>query len=470
MTDERLVRRSEYIWDVPRDEALGMRVPGRIFLSEILMQYLEPGAIQQVANVATLPGILGWSLAMPDVHTGYGFPIGGVAAFDATDGVLSPGGVGFDINCGTRLLATTLHKEEVEDKIQALVEKLFQAVPSGLGSKGRLRFSEKELNQAFLSGAKWAVNQGYGNTSDLKHCESNGCLSGADVSLISPLAKKRGMPQLGSLGSGNHFLEIQCVDQVFEKKAASLFGLKEGQVCIMLHSGSRGAGHQICTDYLKTFLKASHQYAIVLPDRQLACVPTDSQEGQHYFSAMAAAANYAWANRQIMSFWVRDVIEQEFNTTAILVYDVAHNIAKLERHQIDGEHREVYVHRKGATRAFDKDESYGIAQPVLIPGSMGTASYVLCGTKKAMTMTFGSTCHGAGRVLSRKSARSRLTWKDVTTSLQQKHITIKTEDRAAVPEEAPEAYKPIDEVINVVSKLGISRAVARLTPMGVIKG
>jgi tRNA-splicing ligase RtcB (3'-phosphate/5'-hydroxy nucleic acid ligase) len=470
MTLAELVRQDKYVWEVPKDEALGMHVPGRIFLSEALVKYLEPGAIQQVANVATLPGIQKWSLAMPDVHTGYGFPIGGVAAFDATEGVLSPGGVGFDINCGTRLLATRLFKEEIEQRIDEFLTALFQAIPSGLGSKGQLRLSETELNDVLSNGAKWAVNQGYGDATDLLHCESNGCMDDSDPSKVSPLAKKRGKPQLGSLGSGNHFLEIQCVDQICEKKAANLFGLKEGQVCIMLHSGSRGAGHQICTDYLKVFQGASRKYAIRLPDRQLACVPADSPEARDYFGAMAAAANYAWTNRQVMSFWVRNVVEQKFGTTATLVYDVAHNIAKLEKHSVGEERKEVYVHRKGATRAFDKDASYGIGQPVLIPGSMGTASYVLHGTKKAMAASFGSTCHGAGRVLSRKSARSSLTWKTVTENLRQKHIAIKTDDLSAVPEEAPEAYKPIDDVIDVVSKLGISKAVARLTPMGVIKG
>jgi len=470
MTFEELLKRDEFIWEVPKDVALGMRVPGRIFISDRLKNYLEQGAIQQVANVATLPGIQKWSLAMPDVHTGYGFPIGGVAAFDVADGVLSPGGVGFDINCGTRLLATTLLKEEIAPRIDELVTALFDAIPSGLGSKGSLRLSEKELDDVFFGGAKWAVNHGYGSPADLKHCESNGCLDGADPAKVSPLAKKRGKPQLGTLGSGNHFLEIQYVDRIFDEKAAHLFGLKEEQICIMLHSGSRGAGHQICSDYLRMFQAASRKYSIGLVDKQLACVPADSHEAREYFSAMAAAANYAWTNRQVMSFWTRDVLERKFNTTATLVYDVAHNIAKLEKHVIDGGRKDVYVHRKGATRAFDQDTSYGIEQPVLIPGSMGTASYVLHGTKKAMSTTFGSTCHGAGRVLSRKAARRSLTWREVTEDLHQKHITIKTEDLAAVPEEAPEAYKPIDEVIDVVSKLGISEAVARLTPVGVIKG
>lgn len=470
MTDRELVKQDEYVWEVPKGAAPGMRVPGRILLSDALLRYLEPAAIQQVANVATLPGIQRWSLAMPDVHTGYGFPIGGVAAFDVTEGVLSPGGVGFDINCGTRLLATTLFKEEIMRRVDELMDALFEAIPSGLGSKGQLRLSELELNSVFSSGAKWAVSRGYGNVADLKHCESNGCLENANPSNVTPLAKKRGKPQLGSLGSGNHFLEVQCVDQICEREAAKVFGLKEGQICVMLHSGSRGAGHQICTDYLKTFQAASHKYAISIPDRQLACVPADSPEAQDYFGAMAAAANYAWTNRQIMSFWVRDVFEQKFGTSATLIYDVAHNIAKLEKHSIDGERKEVYVHRKGATRAFDKDSSYGVGQPVLIPGSMGTASYVLQGTHQAMATTFGSTCHGAGRVLSRKSARRSLTWKGVLENLKQKHIAIKTDDRSAVPEEAPEAYKPIDEVINVVSKLGISKAVARLIPIGVIKG
>jgi tRNA-splicing ligase RtcB len=467
---ERLVQQDEYVWEVPKDPSLDMLVPGRIFLSEVLLNYLEPAAIQQVVNVATLPGIQKWSLAMPDVHTGYGFPIGGVAAFDATEGILSPGGVGFDINCGTRLLATPLFKEEIDQRIDDLMSALFIAIPSGLGSKGQLMLSETELNNIFSSGAKWAVNHGYGNAADLKHCESNGCLDGADASKVSPQAKKRGKPQLGSLGSGNHFLEIQSVDQIYEREAARIFGLTEGQVCVMLHSGSRGAGHQICTDYLKVFQGASRKYGISLPDRQLACVPADSPEARDYFSAMAAAANYAWTNRQVMSFWVRNVFEQQLSATATLVYDVAHNIAKLERHTIEGEHKNVYVHRKGATRAFDNDVSYGIEQPVLIPGSMGTASYVLHGTKEAMSTTFGSTCHGAGRILSRKSARKSLTSKNVTENLRRKHISLRTDDLSAVPEEAPEAYKPIDEVVKVVSNLGISKVVARLTPIGVIKG
>jgi tRNA-splicing ligase RtcB len=470
MTHGELVKQDEYVWEVPEGTVAGMRVPGRILLSDALLRYLEPAAIQQVANVATLPGIQRWSLAMPDVHTGYGFPIGGVAAFDVTEGVLSPGGVGFDINCGTRLLATTLFKEEIIRGLDELMDALFEAIPSGLGSKGQLRLSELELNSVFSSGAKWAVSRGFGNVADLQHCESKGCLDDADPSKVSPLAKKRGKPQLGSLGSGNHFLEVQCVDQICASETAKVFGLKEGQICIMLHSGSRGAGHQICTDYLKTFQAASHKYSISLPDRQLACVPADSPEGRDYFAAMAAAANYAWTNRQIMSFFVRDVFEQKFGTIAALIYDVAHNIAKLEKHSVDGESKEVYVHRKGATRAFDKDLSYGVGQPVLIPGSMGTASYVLEGTQQAMATTFGSTCHGAGRVLSRKSARRSLTWQGVSENLKRKHIAIRTDDRSAVPEEAPEAYKPIDEVINVVSKVGISKAVARLIPIGVIKG
>jgi tRNA-splicing ligase RtcB len=461
---------NNFTWEIQKDPLGGMRVPGRIFLSETLLNYLEPGAIQQVTNVAKLPGIQKYSFAMPDVHTGYGFPIGGVAAFDVIEGIISPGGVGFDINCGTRLLATGLKLEEVYPKIQELLNKLYTSIPAGLGSKGRLKLSEKELDQVFIYGAKWALRSGYGNESDLKHCESNGHMESGDPSKVSPLAKKRGMPQLGSLGSGNHFIEVQYVDEIYNQNVAHTFGLRENQVCIMMHSGSRGAGHQICTDYLRAFQSAAFKYSIQLPDKQLACVPANSTEANDYFSAMSAAANYAWTNRQMMSFWVREVLEHEFNVEVDVVYDVAHNIAKLEKHKVDGEMKEVYVHRKGATRSFDKDPSYGIGQPVLIPGSMGTASYVLCGTKDAMEMTFGSTCHGAGRILSRKAAKHQLTSKAVIEDLKQKHVLIKTGNISGIPEEAPEAYKPIDEVIDVVNKLKISEVVLKLKPIGVIKG
>ncbi len=461
---------NDFTWEIKKDPLVGMRVPGRIFLSETLLNYLEPGAIQQVTNVAKLPGIQKYSFAMPDVHTGYGFPIGGVAAFDVIEGIISPGGVGFDINCGTRLLATGLKLEEVYPKIQELVNQLYNNIPAGLGSKGKLKVSEKELDQVFINGAKWALRNSYGNESDLKHCESNGHMESAEPSKVSPLAKKRGMPQLGSLGSGNHFVEVQYVDEIYNENVAHTFGLRENQVCIMIHSGSRGAGHQICTDYLRAFQSAAFKYGIQLPDKQLACVPANSTEASDYFSAMNAAANYAWTNRQMMSFWVREVLEHEFNDKVNVVYDVAHNIVKLEKHKVDGETKEVYVHRKGATRSFDKDPSYGIGQPVLIPGSMGTASYVLCGTKEAMEMTFGSTCHGAGRILSRKAAKHQLTSNAVIENLKQKHVSIKTGNISDIPEEAPEAYKPIDEVIDVVNKLKISEVVLKLKPIGVIKG
>jgi tRNA-splicing ligase RtcB len=360
--------------------------------------------------------------------------------------------------------------EEIYPEIQELITKLYANIPAGLGSKGKLKISEKELDQVFIDGAKWALRNGYGNELDIKHCENNGRMDGGEPSRVSPLAKKRGMPQLGSLGSGNHFLEVQYIDKIYDKSIADTFNLWENQVCIMIHSGSRGAGHQICTDYLRVFQAAAYKYGIKLPDRQLACVPADSAEARDYFSAMSAAANYAWTNRQMMSFWVREVLEHEFNVEANVVYDVAHNIAKLEKHKIDGKNKEVYVHRKGATRSFDYDPSYSIGQPVLIPGSMGTASYVLCGTKEAMEMTFGSTCHGAGRILSRKAAKRKLTSKAVIENLKQKHVSIKTNNVSDIPEEAPEAYKPIEEVVDVVNKLKISKVVAKLKPIGVIKG
>lgn len=470
MDTKDLKKVSDFIWEIPKGLLTGMRVTGRIFLSKALLNYLEPGAMQQVANVATLPGIQKYSLAMPDVHTGYGFPIGGVAAFDLNEGIISPGGVGFDINCGTRLLATALKLEEIYPEIQELITRLYANIPAGLGSKGKLKISEKELDQVFINGAKWALRNGYGNELDIKHCESNGHMDGVEPSKVSPLAKKRGMPQLGSLGSGNHFVEVQYIDKIYDKSVADTYNLRDNAVCVMIHSGSRGAGHQICTDYLRVFQAAAYKYGIKLPDRQLACVPADSMEAHDYFSAMSAAANYAWTNRQMMSFWAREVLEREFNAETNVVYDVAHNIAKLEKHKIDGDDKEVYVHRKGATRSFDDDPSYGIEQPVLIPGSMGTASYVLCGTQKAMEMTFGSTCHGAGRILSRKAAKRKLSSKAVMENLEQKHVFIKTDNISDIPEEAPDAYKPIDEVVDVVNKLNISKVVARLKPIGVIKG
>jgi tRNA-splicing ligase RtcB len=478
---DQLTRIDDNTWEVPVEFKPGMRVPGRIFLSRSLLEALEPDAIEQIANVASLPGIQKYSMAMPDAHIGYGFPIGGVAAFDKDTGVISPGGVGFDINCGVRLIRSNLMEGDVRPKVSELLDVLFDAIPTGVGSKSRLRVTDEELDGIFTDGVQWAVENGYGNIDDLNHCESKGKIPGADPSKVSIKARKRGRPQVGTLGSGNHFLEVQYVDKIYDEKAAKAFGLREGQVTFMIHCGSRGAGHQICTDHLQVITQASKKYKISLPDRQLACAPAQSPEAQDYFKAMACAANYAWVNRHIIMHWSREVFEQffaeEFGDLGLdLVYDVAHNVAKLEEHTVDGKKKELYVHRKGATRAFppnhpDLPEDYReIGQPVIIPGSMGTASYVLRGTEAAMDISFGSACHGAGRVMSRSHAKRELSGEDIQKSLRSRGIVVKALQASMIAEEAPEVYKSSSEVVNVVHELGIAKKVARLLPMGVIKG
>lgn len=471
---------SDNVWEVPIGERKGikMRVPGRVFVSSKLLEDIELETIGQVANVATLPGIQKYSMAMPDAHYGYGFPIGGVAAFDREEGIISPGGVGYDINCGVRLIRTNLTLDDVKPKIKQLIDNLFIDIPSGVGSKSRLRVSERELlDDVFIYGAQWAVEKGYGFKEDIEHCEENGRMEVADSSEISDKAIKRGRPQLGTLGSGNHFLEIQYVDKIYDEKIADIFGLQKGQITVMVHCGSRGAGHQICDNNLRILEKAIKKYGINLPDKQLACAPTESKEGQNYFKSMAAAANYAWANRQVITHWVRETFGKIFKDVDMpLIYDVAHNVAKLEEHVINGKKTEVYVHRKGATRAFPPEhpdiprEYRKIGQPVLIPGSMGTASYLLHGTKTAMELTFGSACHGAGRVMSRKSAIKGLRGNDVKKKLAKEGITIRATSPKVIAEEAPEAYKDSDEVVDVVHQLNIARKVARLLPIGVSKG
>lgn len=468
-------------WEVPKEYQQGMRVPGRIFVSESLMHGLEKQTLDQVANVATLPGIQKYSMAMPDAHLGYGFPIGGVAAFDKEEGVISPGGVGFDINCGVRLIRTNLQEEDVRPHIKELMSRLFRDIPSGVGSKSRIRASDSELNDAFTQGSRWAVEAGYGVEADIEHCEGSGFIEGADPSKVSDKARKRGKPQFGTLGSGNHFLEIQYVDKLYDSDAASTFGLEEGQVTIMIHCGSRGAGHQICTDHLRVLSQAVKKYGIDLPDKQLACAPAQSNEAQNYFKAMACGANYAWANRQVITHWTREVFERFFGKDMDelgmdLVYDVAHNVAKLEEHMIDGKKKEVYVHRKGATRAFppghhDVPTAYrAVGQPVLIPGSMGTASYVLHGAEAAMDISFGSACHGAGRVMSRSHAKHEFYGEDVRKSLEARGITVKATHPSVIAEEAPGVYKSSSDVVNVVHNVGIAKKVARVLPMGVAKG
>jgi tRNA-splicing ligase RtcB len=469
---------TDYEWEVPVGFTPGMRVPGRIFLSEALRKSLEPGAIQQLANVATMPGIVKYALAMPDIHWGYGFPIGGVAAFDISTGVISPGGVGFDINCGVRLLATPLSVQDLKNR-RELVERLYQAVPTGVGAKADLRLSGRELEEMMLAGSRWAVEHGYGVPRDIARCEEQGAMKGADTSSVSQKARQRGFPQSGTLGSGNHFLEIQEVAEIYDPKAASIFGISRGQIAVMIHCGSRGLGHQVCTDHLRNLEAATKKYGIELPDRQLACAPVTSPEGKAYFGGMAAAANYAWANRQMITDMTRKVLAKLYGIPyeqMPLVYDVAHNVAKMEVHTVDGKEARVCVHRKGATRAFgpgSPDLPFEFAetgQPVIIPGSMGTPSFLLRGTTVAMEKTFGSTCHGSGRVTSRTQAKKEVRGKDIREQLAREGIIVRAPSEASIAEEAPQVYKPSEEVVRVVDALGISRLVAKLVPLGVIKG
>ncbi len=460
-----------------------MQVPGIGYASEDMLERIwKDKALEQVINVSFLPGITGYSLAMPDIHWGYGFPIGGVAATRVTDGVVSPGGVGFDINCGVRLLRTNLSIEEIRPQIPELISTLFTNVPSGLGSEGKLRISERDLDAILTRGATWAIENGFGEPHDLQFTEELGCLSGADPGLISQKAKKRGLPQLGTLGSGNHFLEIEVVDQIYDKETARAMGILEpGQILVLVHTGSRGLGHQVCEDSIKIMLNASQRYGIELPDRQLACAPVRSAEGRDYLAAMAGAANYAWTNRQCITHWVRESFVRVLRKSARelgleQVYDVAHNIAKIEEHTVAGHLQSVCVHRKGATRAFppghpDLPAMYrNIGQPVLVPGDMGRYSYIAVGTETAMRQTFGSTCHGAGRLQSRSAAKKGLRGSDIVQRLATKGITVKTDSLSALPEEAPEAYKDVSGVIEVAHQSGISRKVARAIPVGVIKG
>ena len=465
-------------WEVPVGYVPGMRVPGRFFLSESLGRTLEQGAVQQLANVATLPGILKNSLAMPDIHWGYGFPIGGVAAFSVDEGVISPGGVGFDINCGVRLLATPLLHKDVAGR-RDLIDELFRTVPTGVGAKSALKVSPQVLEGMILKGAQWAVKAGYGVERDLIRCEEGGVMKAADSRTVSAKAKQRGIPQGGTLGSGNHFLEVQVVREIFDPVAAKAFGLALGQVCCMIHCGSRGLGHQVCTDHLKILESATKKYHITIPDRQLACAPITSSEGMAYFGAMAAASNYAWANRQMITHATRQVLSKMFRIEydqMPLIYDVAHNVAKMEEHVLEGKRMQVCVHRKGATRSFGPgsadlpNDLESIGQPVIIPGSMGTSSFILKGTQTAMDRTFGSTCHGAGRIMSRTQAKKNLSGREIMTNLLKEGIIVRSHSENSIADEAPDVYKPSDEVVNVVHEVGISRLVARLSPLGVIKG
>ena len=473
---------SDLVWEIPKYKQ-GMRVPGHIFADETLLLKMEQDrTLDQCSNVSFLPGIQKYSITLPDGHEGYGFPIGGVAAFDQDDGVLSPGGIGYDINCGVRLLRCNLTKEEMKPKVSQILDLLFNSIPSGLGSKGQLRLSMGELENVVLGGVEWVISQGYGWKDDAKYCEESGTMSKANPDKVSLTAKRRGIPQLGSLGSGNHFLEVQYVDKIYDSKVAKQFGiLNEGQITVMIHTGSRGFGHQICSDYIRIMEKAVQKYALTLPARELACAPLTSREAEDYYSAMCAAANYAWANRQIITYRVRQAFEKIFNKSSDnldlhTIYDVAHNIAKLEEHNVEGLTKKLYVHRKGATRAFppghpDLPPDYRtVGQPVIIPGSMGTSSYLLVGSTKSMDLTFGSTAHGAGRMMSRSAAKRRFRADEIKSTLKNRGILVRAASMSVLSEEADLAYKDVDRVVNVSHNLGLGLLVARLSPLGVTKG
>jgi len=471
----------DFRWLIPKKGK--MRTEGLVYADERMMATIRKDAsLEQVANVACLPGIVGRSLAMPDIHWGYGFPIGGVAAFDMEDGVVSPGGVGYDINCGVRLLCSELEATEIRDQIPTLVGVLFRNIPSGVGSRRKdLRLSAHELDSVLVKGAAWGISHGFGSQEDLEHIEERGCIPGANTEHVSQRAHTRGKDQLGTLGSGNHFVEVGYVETVYDEAAARVLSLRKGQVTVIVHTGSRGLGHQVCDDYIKVLLKASGKYKIDLPDKQLCCAPIASKESQQYLSAMACAANFAFCNRQLITHWVRetfqDVLQMGPRELGLnLVYDVCHNIAKVETHEVDGKTRKLCVHRKGATRAFPPhspfipEEYKEVGQPVLIPGDMGRYSYVLVGTDTALKETFGSTCHGAGRVMSRHQAKKIARGRAIIRELEDQGIYVRGAGKGTINEEISEAYKDVADVVNVVHQAGIGKKVVRLKPMGVIKG
>jgi tRNA-splicing ligase RtcB len=476
---------NDYLWELPTSYKPGMRVPGRVYASEQMLEHIvgEHNALEQVANVAFLPGIAKYSLAMPDIHWGYGFPIGGVAAtIIDQDGVISPGGVGYDINCGVRLMRTNLTVEEVRPKIHDVVAQLFRDVPCGLGEGSDIRLTEGDERKVISKGARWAIEHGYGSAEDVEHIEERGCLETADSSEITPRAFERGSKQLGSLGSGNHFLEVQVVDEVYHEQAANVMGLALNGICIMIHCGSRGFGYQVCDDYLRALKDAPRKYGIDLPDRQLVSAPVNSPEGQEYLASMQCAANYAFANRQVLKAKAEKALLKALHISPRelgfeLVYDVPHNIAKFEEHEVaPGVKRRVCVHRKGATRAFPPGHPMlparyrEIGQPVLVPGDMGRYSFVLVGATGAMEQTFGTVCHGAGRMMSRSRVKRELRFEDLQRQMKERGVTMMAQGRATAVEEAPMAYKDVEDVVNVVHQAGLARKVVRLRPIGVIKG
>lgn len=478
ITENNVTQISPVEWEIPISYRSDMRVPARFFASKsMLNEILGDRSLEQLVNIATLPGIVGVALAMPDIHEGYGFPIGGVAATLWPDGAISPGGIGYDINCGVRLLKADLSRTQIEPFKKKLALDLSHSIPSGTGQGAKKTLTIAELDNILMQGANWALGNGYATEADIAHIESRGRLDSADPSVVSDFAKKRGCGQLGTLGSGNHFVEVGYVEKIFDEKAAQVFGLKKDQVTVLIHTGSRGLGHQVATDYIKIMLEELPEFAITLPDRELACLPFSSQDGQRYFAAMSAAANFAWANRQMITYRVREAWNRTFGEGNLsLLYDVAHNIAKVEDHRVNGNLMKVIVHRKGATRAFGKGfaelpmEFQPIGQPVIIPGSMGTASYVLIGAANAMEKTFGSACHGAGRVMSRHAAKAKQLGRDLQKELADQGIIIASAAIRDLSEEAPYAYKDVDEVVNVIEFAGIATRVARLKPMIVVKG
>jgi tRNA-splicing ligase RtcB len=478
-----LERIDDYTWRIPKYKP-GMRVPGIIFANRELLEKMQTDrTLEQCVNVAHLPGIYKHSITLPDGHEGYGFPIGGVAATDYEEGVISPGGVGYDINCGVRLLTTNFFEKDLRPKLVELTNVIFDNVPCGLGSRRKdFKVTEHDLDRLVVEGVQWVIDQGLGWDEDAEHCEERGCMKNADPDKVSTTAKNRGLTQIGTLGSGNHFLEIQKVDKIYDPSTAKTFGIEsEGQITVMIHCGSRGYGHQICSDYLRVMERAVHKYKIVLPDRELACAPGNSNEAEDYYKAMACAVNYAFANRQAIMHWVRQSFKQAFKQDPEkfglkLVYDVAHNIAKIENHRVNGEQRKVWVHRKGATRAFPPNhpeiptDYKAVGQPVLIPGSMGTSSWLLVGTEKAMQISFGSTAHGAGRMLSRNAAKRRFWGGDVKKALEQRGIYVRSASSVVLAEEADPAYKNVDIVADVSDRVGIATKVARMVPIAVVKG
>ncbi|MCL4406017.1 MAG: RtcB family protein [Patescibacteria group bacterium] len=462
-----LRRINDWLWEIPKTYRSDMRVPARVYATEeMLDEIIGDRSLDQLVNVAGLPGIVDYAIAMPDIHEGYGFPVGGVAAFDLKEGIISPGGIGYDINCGVRLLRSNIDVSAIRSVIPELGRALYREIPSGVGQAGRLKLTDTELDEVLRRGAGRMTEIGYGDPADLKNCEEQGCLAGADPRMVSVRAKDRGRDQLGTIGAGNHFVEVETIEEIFDKDAADKFGLFPGQVVILIHTGSRGLGHQVATDYIREMMRAMPRHGIFLKDRELACVPFDSDEGRNYFQAMAGAANFAWGNRELISWEVRRAWRGILGDGAgelELLYDVAHNIAKIEEYAVSGANKKLVIHRKGATRSFP-------GQPVLVPGSMGTRSYLLMGESAAMKESFGSSCHGAGRRMSRTEARRKIRGGELKQKLSAEGVSINAGSISGLAEEAPEAYKDVDQVVDVISRSGIAAKIARMKPVAVIKG